>query len=40
MLGVTLAPTTASELAEMVLSGRKPPVLEPFGFDPARRLLG
>jgi D-amino-acid dehydrogenase len=40
MLGVTLAPTTASALAEMILSGRKPPVLEPFGFDPARRLAG
>ena len=40
MLGVTLAPTTASALAEMIISGRKPPALEPFGFDPARRLAG
>jgi len=40
MLGVTLAPTTASALIEFVTSGRKPRVLEPFGFDPARRLAG
>jgi len=40
MLGVTLAPTTASALAELVLGGGKPEVLEPFGFDPARRLVG
>lgn len=36
MLGVTLAPATASLLAPLVLEGRTAPELEPF--DPARRL--
>ena len=40
MLGVTLAPTTASTPAEYVMTGRKPPELEPFGFHPSRRLTG
>ncbi|HEY2879077.1 NAD(P)/FAD-dependent oxidoreductase [Nocardioides sp.] len=40
MLGVTLAPTTASTLAEYVMTGRKPPELEPFGFHPSRRVTG
>jgi D-amino-acid dehydrogenase len=35
MLGVTLAPATASLLAPLVLDGRVDPVLEPF--RPGRR---
>jgi len=35
MLGVTLAPATASLLAALVVEGRADPVLDPF--DPARR---
>lgn len=31
MLGVTLAPGTAAALTEVVVHGRTPPVLEPFG---------
>lgn len=32
MLGVTLAPSTATGLAELITTGRKPAVLAPFGF--------
>ncbi|MCT9932245.1 FAD-dependent oxidoreductase [Planotetraspora sp. A-T 1434] len=32
MLGVTLGPATGRALADYVLSGRRPPVLAPFGF--------
>jgi glycine/D-amino acid oxidase-like deaminating enzyme len=33
MLGVTLAPSSAAALAELMISGKRPPVLVPFGFD-------
>ncbi len=33
MLGVTLAPATATALAPLILEGRLPSVLKPFGFD-------
>jgi glycine/D-amino acid oxidase-like deaminating enzyme len=33
MLGVTLAPATGHTLSEFMLSGRRPPVLEPFRAD-------
>ena len=32
MLGVTLAPTTASALGEFIGTGQRPAVLAPFGF--------
>jgi D-amino-acid dehydrogenase len=32
MLGVTLAPTTASALRDFVVTGERPTVLAPFGF--------
>lgn len=37
MLGVTLGPVTGHRLAEYVLTGRRPEVLEPFRFDRLRR---
>lgn len=33
MQGVTLAPTAGRALAEMITTGRRPPVLEPFRLD-------
>lgn len=33
MLGVTLAPSSAAALAELMTTGSRPAVLEPFGFD-------
>jgi D-amino-acid dehydrogenase len=33
MQGVTLAPTSGKALAEMITSGRRPPLLEPFRLD-------
>lgn len=33
MLGLGLAPASAHELAELILTGRTPPVLEPFAAD-------
>ncbi|MET9684714.1 NAD(P)/FAD-dependent oxidoreductase [Streptomyces coeruleorubidus] len=36
MLGVTLGPVTGHRLAEYVVTGRRPEVLVPFGFDRLR----
>jgi D-amino-acid dehydrogenase len=33
MQGVTLAPTSGKALAEMITTGRRPPLLEPFRLD-------
>ena len=33
MQGVTLAPTSGQALAEMIATGRRPPILEPFRLD-------
>jgi glycine/D-amino acid oxidase-like deaminating enzyme len=33
MLGVTLGPVTGKSLAELIVTGRRPAVLDPFSFD-------
>jgi len=38
MQGVTLAPTSGQALAEMIATGRRPQILEPFRIDRFRRL--
>ena len=38
MQGVTLAPTAGQALAEMIATGRRPPILEPFRLDRFGRL--
>jgi D-amino-acid dehydrogenase len=38
MQGVTLAAPAGRALAELVATGRRPEVLEPFGVDRLRRL--
>jgi len=40
MLGVTLAAPAAEKLAAFVLTGRRPPELEPFGAAPFRFAFG
>jgi hypothetical protein len=37
MEGITLAPTSGQALAEMIATGRRPPLLEPFRLDRRRR---
>jgi glycine/D-amino acid oxidase-like deaminating enzyme len=33
MLGITLGPVTGQALAELILTGERPPILEPFAVQ-------